>query len=69
MYSEISRSRQRVALFFFILILTGCMGKNYRPVVDPKGVNMSNFEQDLVECQAIASRESLLVRESRCVSR
>ena len=60
MNSETSRIRQRLALFFSVLILAGCMGKNYRPVVDPKGVNMSNFEQDLVECQNIAGQVSIV---------
>ena len=59
MNSETSRVRHPVILLCFVLILSGCMGKNYRPVVDPKGVNMSNFELDLVECQNIASQVSI----------
>jgi len=36
------------------------MGKNYRPVVDPKGVNMSHYESDLRECQQIAGEVSIV---------
>ena len=33
-------------------ILVACSG--HRPIVDPKGQNMANYENDLKECQALS---------------
>ena len=54
-----------IPLFLMIMILAGCMGKNYRPVVDPKGVDMTYFEVDLVECQAISAGQSVLAESAQ----
>lgn len=48
-----------------ILLLCGCMGKNYRPVIDPKGVNMSQYELDLLDCQAIAGEQSIIAESAQ----
>ena len=53
----------RPALVFTVLanltFLGGCMGASYRPVVDPKGADMANYESNLSECQAIAREQSV----------
>ncbi len=43
-----------------MLSLLGCaeMGSNVRPIIDTKGVNMNKYEQDLQECQSIATQQS-----------
>jgi len=41
------------------------MGKNYRPVIDPKGVNMSQYELDLQDCQSIAGQQSIVAESAQ----
>ncbi len=59
MNMQSSRLLNSVVLILLGLSLTGCMGRNYRPVVDPKGVNMSNYESDLRDCQQLAGEVSI----------
>lgn len=42
-----------------MLSLLGCaeMGSNVQPIIDTKGVNMNKYEQDLQECQSIATQQ------------
>jgi outer membrane lipoprotein SlyB len=47
-------------IVFLFAALTACQGSNYRPVIDAKGQDMSNYEPDLVECQAIAKESGVL---------
>ncbi|MFT5134186.1 MAG: outer membrane lipoprotein SlyB [Gammaproteobacteria bacterium] len=65
MRSKISLSKHFISLFLSLLFLSGCMGKNYRPVVDPKGVDMRHYELDLIECQAIADQQSILAESAQ----
>jgi len=44
---------------FILVFLAGCMGANYRPVVDPAMSDMTTYEQDLQACQGIAREQSV----------
>lgn len=46
---------QKTALFAVTLLLAGC-ASNYTPVVDPKGVDMGRYNQDLAECRALSEQ-------------
>ncbi|MFO0996427.1 MAG: glycine zipper family protein [Alphaproteobacteria bacterium] len=39
------------------ILIAGC-ANSYRPIVDSKGTDMSNYEQDLTECRSYASQVS-----------
>ncbi|MDP1931613.1 MAG: glycine zipper family protein [Gammaproteobacteria bacterium] len=39
---------------FPLLVLTACAGTDRRPIVDMQGVNVTQYNQDLAECQAYA---------------
>lgn len=56
--SQGSRARKRTAGIAFVLMCSMAIGgcASYRPVVDTKGVNMTNYEQDLRECQTLAEQ-------------
>ena len=54
-----------VLLILSILLLCGCMGKNYRPVIDPKGVNMNQYEVDLLDCKTIAGEQSIVAESAQ----
>lgn len=45
-----------VLLLTSVLMLSSCA--TYRPLIDTKGVNMSRYERDLIECQTYAEQES-----------
>ncbi len=45
-----------VAYVLIVFFVSGCA--SYRPIVDTKGVNMQQYEQDLAECQAYAEQIS-----------
>lgn len=45
---------KRLAIPFLACTLVACAGAGYRPLVDAKGVNMANYEGDLLECQSYA---------------
>jgi uncharacterized protein YcfJ len=58
--NPISLSAVKLLLIATIVtMITACSGASYRPVVDSKGVDMSNYENDLVECQAIAKESGV----------
>jgi hypothetical protein len=40
--------------FFLMAVLSGCAGKAGKPIVDMKGVNPYQYEEDLAECSAYA---------------
>jgi hypothetical protein len=42
-----------------LLLLAACAGAGHRPLIDTKDQDMSNYETDLRECQAIASGEGI----------
>lgn len=60
-----SRMPHGVIILIASLSLSACMGKNYRPVIDPKGVNMSYYEADLAECQNIAGQQSVIAESAQ----
>lgn len=37
-------------------VLAACAAQTYQPVIDPKGVDMGKYEQDLQECRALAQQ-------------
>ena len=46
-------------LIYFFLVTIGCSTTtNYRPVVYPENVTMSQYEKDLAECKAISQQKS-----------
>lgn len=45
--------RQQLALFTLPLLLTACASQ---PIVDTKGVNMIQYQQDLAECETYAQQ-------------
>lgn len=54
-----TRIRRAGALMLVVLMCgcaTGQMGANYRPIIDSKGVDFNQYESDLKECQAYATR-------------
>ena len=38
------------------IVLAGCAGANYRPLVDMQGVNGAKYESDLSACQSYAGQ-------------
>jgi outer membrane lipoprotein SlyB len=40
---------------FSLLLLAGCAGTDRRPIVDMQGVNVAQYNNDLVECQNYAA--------------
>ena len=57
--------RQIIITIICSFTLLGCMGQNYRPVIDPKGTNMAHYERDLHECQTIAGQQSVLAESAQ----
>ena len=43
-------------LFVALTVLGGCAARDGRPIVDLKGVNMVQYNADLMECQAYADQ-------------
>ena len=43
-------------LIVAVVLLTGCAGANYRPLVDMQGVDGSRYESDLNACQGYAGQ-------------
>lgn len=43
-----------------VFVMVGCAntGADVRPIVDTKGVNQAQYEQDLAECQNLAHQQS-----------
>ena len=59
--TQIIRSRPNAAIFCGLLavcatiaLVSGCASKAGKPIVDMKGVNPSQYEQDLAECSSYA---------------
>ena len=48
---------KRAFAFLAAALVAGRAG-SYRPIVDTKGADMSNYEQDLTECRGYASQVS-----------
>jgi hypothetical protein len=44
-------------LIIVTLILQGCAGAQYRPLVDTKNVDLNTYDADLKECQEFAQGE------------
>ncbi len=65
MSSNDFRICQLLLLLSSLLLLGACNGKNYRPVIDPKGADLSRYEADLVECQSIAAEQSVLAESAQ----
>lgn len=47
---------KRIALTIGIVLITGCAAHNSKPVIDPAGVDMAQFEVDVGECEQIATQ-------------
>ena len=60
MVNTIKLLQKPLCIMVIMLLVTGCMGRNYRPVVDPKGTSMAHYEADLYECQQIAGEVSII---------
>jgi outer membrane lipoprotein SlyB len=58
-FARIEKFLGRCLLFPILLLLTGCLGANYRPVVDPYMSDMSTYESDLLACQGIAREQGV----------
>ncbi len=41
---------------FSVLALAACAAQTYQPVIDPKGVDMGKYQEDLRECRALAEQ-------------
>lgn len=41
-----------------VITLLGCAGANVRPIVDLKGKDQANYENDLQQCQSYATQQS-----------
>ena len=39
-----------------ITLVVGCAAKNSKPVIDPAGVDMAQYETDVSECEQIATQ-------------
>ena len=48
-----------VVYAFALMIIAGCASK---PIIDPKGVNMVKYDQDLNECDAYADQVEVTKR-------
>lgn len=46
----------KAKLVFVVMLLTGCAGANYRPIIDTAGVDMNKMESDLRDCQQYAGQ-------------
>jgi len=46
---------------FTLILLTACAGSR-QPIVDTQGVNMAQYENDLVECEAYAEQVNVAQR-------
>jgi outer membrane lipoprotein SlyB len=49
-----------LSIYLLCVLLSACAGADYRPVIDTKGQDMSNFETDLSECQGIAREDGVV---------
>ncbi len=48
---------KRVAVWTFSLaFLAACAATTYNPVIDPQGVDMGRYNQDLAQCRALAEQ-------------
>lgn len=47
---------KRMPLIMTLLGLGACQGLQDEPIIDPQGVNMAQYEQDLAACRAIAEQ-------------
>ncbi len=43
-----------ILVFSSMLVLTGCASRRSGVIIDPAGVNMARYQQDLAQCQQIA---------------
>jgi uncharacterized protein YcfJ len=39
-----------------ILLIGGCAGHGSKPIIDPEGVDMAQFDADVAECEQIATQ-------------
>jgi uncharacterized protein YcfJ len=39
-----------------ILLTSGCAGHSSKPIIDPKGVDMAQYDADVAECEEIATQ-------------
>ena len=53
-------SKNRIQLFGAILLgsmlIAGCASKTSKPVIDPEGVDMAQYESDLAKCEQVAEQ-------------
>jgi len=50
---------QRITVYLAaacVLLAGGCSSYNSKPVIDPAGVDMAQYESDVAECQQIATQ-------------
>ncbi len=45
-----------VVPFIIGLLLAGCAGRNNKVIIDPAGVDMARYQQDLTQCEALAEQ-------------
>ena len=58
---------KRISLFVGITIvtfITGCAAHSSKPVIDPAGVDMAQYETDVVECEQISTQVEQKAGES-----
>lgn len=44
------------SLVVFLVVLVGCAGASYRPIIDTQGVDFNRYENDLRQCQQFATQ-------------
>jgi len=44
------------SLLILIVLLVGCAGANYRPIIDTQGIDFNRYEFDLQQCQQFATQ-------------
>lgn len=45
-----------VQLLVALVLLAGCAGPTYRPIIDTQGVDLNRYEADLRDCQAFSTQ-------------
>jgi uncharacterized protein YcfJ len=60
------RFKNITILLLIPTLLVSCVGSNYRPIVDTKGVDLAKYETDLTQCQEYA-KQSLSTGESAAI--
>ena len=44
------------AMLFGSLLVAGCASKTSKPIIDPEGVDMAQYESDLAKCEQVAEQ-------------